>query len=242
MGVLTKPELFRRINNEDLIKNHSISSCLQGSSYDLCAGTIIWKDSDTKEVKTLHYDNSVPLDEQRHTTLQPGQMLLVVTKEEIGMPLDLSATVYSRNQLARDGILALNAGHVDPGYEGPIIIRLINLRAISYTLKLGNPIYTIVFQKLDAPIDISLKHSAVSRAESITKATRSVDESLANPLYDLALLSAFMKKDEFGKYFWDFIKSNIIKSIAFIIAALALIATLASGVQPLIDLVKGFFK
>jgi deoxycytidine triphosphate deaminase len=246
MGVLTRPDILIRIINDQLIRSPNLDPTggvvVEGSSYDLCAGTIIWKESDTQDIKTLHYDSGLPLDQQDHVTLHPGQMMLVVTKEELNMPLGLSATVYSRNQLARDGILALNAGHVDPGYEGSIIIRLINLRAISYTLKLGSPIYTIVFQTLDQPIDVSLKHPRVTRNDSILKATKSVDEALANPLYDLSLLGAFMKKDEFGNYFWSLIKSNLIRAFSFLFAIVAFAAGLISGIQALIEVVKSHYK
>ena len=69
------------------------------------------------------------------------------------MPQNLCGTVYSRNSLALKGILALNAGHVDSGYIGPIAIRLINLRAIPWTLTLVEPIFTITFQKVDPDPD-----------------------------------------------------------------------------------------
>lgn len=249
MGVITKPEILRRITDNQLIKSPNVdvtgNIIIEGSSYDLCVGSIIWKDSETKDTKSLHYNSTLPLDQQEQTTLHPGQMLLVVTKEEINMPLDLSATVFSRNQLARDGILALNAGHVDPGYEGSIIIRLINLRAIPYTLRLGVPIYTIVFQKLDQSISPTLKHPAVSRNDSITKATNSVNEALANALYDLALLNAFIKKEELNDLIsaWlsNWFKSWALKVLSWLIAIIIFIVTVASGLQPLMDFIHKHF-
>lgn len=246
MGVLTKGQLLAKISTDNLIVEVRLDGnnipLVEGASYDLSVGTIIWKDSEKKDVHTLHYDPSIPAANQETTTLQPGQMLFVVTKEELNMPLDLSATVFSRNQLSRDGILALNTGHVDPGYSGPIIIRLINLRAIPYTLKLGTPIYTVVFQKLSQPIDPSLRHPPVSRADSIAKATKSVDEALSNALYDLALLNSFIKKDEFGPLFWKWVKSNTLKFFGLLIAVIVFAATVISAIPALIDLIKVFFN
>ena len=78
------------------------------------------------------------------------------------MPSCLCGTVYSRNSLALAGILALNAGHVDPGYKGPIAIRLINLRATPWTLTLGQAIFTITFQTVDPnPCDPAYPESTV---------------------------------------------------------------------------------
>lgn len=43
----------------------------------------------------------------------------------------------------------ISFGHVDPGYEGSISIKLINLSSVDYTLVLGEPIYTVVFTKVE---------------------------------------------------------------------------------------------
>jgi deoxycytidine triphosphate deaminase len=248
MGVITKEEILRRIKDENLIRNpnrdDSGNILIESSSYDLCVGTIVWKDGSTKDTKTIHLDPTIANGPQLHTTLHPGQMLLVVTKEDIKMPVDLSATVFSRNKIARDGILALNAGHVDPGYEGPIIIRLINLRAIPYTLYLGAPIYTIVFQKLDVPIRDYMKHPAVSREESIAKATNSVNEALSNALYDLALLNNFVKKDDFGKECKKWLQSTLLGWLSIVFVILGAVVTIVklSEFTGLTNLLSDIFK
>ena len=246
MGVLTRSQISNRILHDGLISNPRLLGTtvpkVEGASYDLCVGTIIWKDSKTNTVRRKDFDSAKDYSSQDIETLQPGQMMFVITREEIKMPLDLSATVYSRNKLSRDGILALNAGHIDPGFEGPIIIRLINLRAIPYTLKLGSAIYTIVFQKLDQPLDPSLAHTKISRDKTILNATNSADEALSNTLYDLALLTAFIKKDEFGPLFSNWLTGHIFRVLGWIIAGVVFIATVASGIQPLLDLLKKLLK
>ena len=65
------------------------------------------------------------------------------------------------------GILALNAGHIDPGYDGPIVIRLINIRSIPWVLTMGDPIFTVVFQTLnyEAPIG----RQAISATDMLKK-------------------------------------------------------------------------
>ena len=102
------------------------------------------------------------------------------------MPMDLCGTVYSRNNLALRGILALNAGHVDSGYEGPIAIRLINMRATPWTLALGEPIFTIAFQTLDV---VPEEGTAVGRIETqdsmIARVRDTADSALSNALFDL---------------------------------------------------------
>ena len=163
---------------------------IEVASYDLAAGTAIWKESganrDEQEVITLRYNPGLSSAGQPTVTVQPGQMVFVVTREDVLMPMDLCGTVYSRNNLALRGILALNAGHVDSGYEGPIAIRLINMRANPWTLALGEPIFTIAFQTLDV---VPEKGTAVGCIESqdsmIARVRDTADSALSNALFDL---------------------------------------------------------
>ena len=157
MNVLNRRQIEECLRKRELLRNPRRMSDgnfdIEKDSYDLAAGTAIWKtptrDPSGGDVKTLRYVQRPSNDSQPTVTVQPGQMIFVVTLEDIVMPQNLCGTVYSRNKLALAGILALNAGHVDSGYDGPIVIRLINLRAIPWTLTLGDPIFTITFQTVD---------------------------------------------------------------------------------------------
>jgi len=114
------------------------------------------------------------------------------------MPTSLCGTVYSRNSLALAGILALNAGHVDPGYEGPIVIRLINLRAIPWTLTLGDAIFTITFQMIDnVQDDLTEYKRVVSQEEMISRVRATADAALGNALYDLYAVDIDKRLNEF---------------------------------------------
>ena len=194
MGVLTKRQIEDRVNNGQLLrhprKNGNGQLDIEADSYDLAAGTAIWKESgvsrDEQEVITLRHNPGLSRAEQPTVTVQPGQMVFVVTREDVLMPMDLCGTVYSRNNLALRGILALNAGHVDSGYEGPIAIRLINMRATPWTLALGEPIFTIAFQTLDV---VPEEGAAVGRIETqdtmIARVRDTADSALSNALFDL---------------------------------------------------------
>jgi deoxycytidine triphosphate deaminase len=157
MGILNRDEIERRLKRGGLLRNARRKDDgrfdIEAASYDLTAGKAVWREPTLRgekgSVETLIYKPNQPLTEQPTVCVQPGQMIFVITHEDVCMPTDLCGTVYSRNALAKAGILALNAGHIDPGYEGPIVIRLINLRAIPWTLTLGRSIFTIVFQTLD---------------------------------------------------------------------------------------------
>ncbi len=193
MGVLTKSEIERRFQKGELIRNPRKkadgSYDIECDSYDLTAGIAIWNQLDNDGKSTIiTYPQNIQMPENDPPTISihPGQMLFVITREDVVMPEDLSATVYSRNNLALKGILALNAGHVDPGYDGPIVIRLINLRADTWPLTIGEPIFTIVFNTLDVKKgDTLYKHIPYPREKMISRVQETAAHSLSNALFDL---------------------------------------------------------
>ena len=226
MGVLNRDEINRRLEKGGLLRNPRRGEDgqfdIEADSYDLTAGKALWKESTRKgrkgrggPVETLSYLPEQPRDKQPTLTVQPGQMVFVITHEDILMPIDLCGTVYSRNKLARDGILALNAGHVDPGYEGPIVIRLINLRATAWTLTLGQSIFTIVFQTLDVgPEDKLIRHRHISQDEMLTIVRQTADVALSNALYDLYASDNLLRRDEL----WPALIKSWIAVILFLAA------------------------
>jgi deoxycytidine triphosphate deaminase len=187
-GVLPSHEIVQRINAGQLIRNPRLKDGqpdVQPASYDLTAGRAVWTDSPSGETKELSYSSGGG--EKPFAVLQPGQMMSIITHEEILMPADLCGTVFSKNRLALNGIFAFNAGHVDPGFEGPIVIRLINLRRNRYTVNLGEPIFTIVFQSLaktDVPGDGNVR-PAITMDETVRQVRSFADIALSNALFDL---------------------------------------------------------
>jgi len=190
MGVLTKTEIEAYLRKDELLSNPRLTDSgafdIQPDSYDLTAGKALWKDSDGNVSRPLLYDPSLPPSKQESRSLRPGEMVFVITHEDILMPKDLCGTVYTKNRLAMDGILALNAGHVDPGYNGPIVIRLINIRSDPWVLTMGKSIFTIVFQTLNE--EVTDGRASISEKEMLEKVNESASNSLGNALYDLSKL------------------------------------------------------
>ena len=256
MGMLNSHEIERRFNDKQLIRNprsgpNGRPFDLQNDSYDLAAGTAVWK-TPTKDryggnVETRSYSLESPRHLQPTVTVQPGQMIFVVTGEDIAMPPNICGTVYSRNSLALAGVLALNAGHVDPGYHGPIVIRLINLRAIPWTLTLGDPIFTITFQTVDShPDDLPVQDRHYSQEDLIKRVRETANAALSNALYDLYQVDVEKRLNEFqSQAVEDFRRAGWIRrdelwSVLFdvwwkkIIAALLYLAVVAAPIVALL--------
>jgi deoxycytidine triphosphate deaminase len=247
MATLTKHQIIEHLKKGELIinpsKNENGEFIVEPASYDLRAGTIIWKETNRAtgeshpESKT--YDPALPPIKQEQVTLQPGQVMFVITHEEVKMPNHLCGTVYAMNKFSREGILALTTGHIDPGVQCPIVVRLVNLRSIPYTFQLGEPIYTIVFHNLEIEKGQQLvSHPPISMKQTFDRTIKSVNTALGNALNDLSLTNEFVKKDEVGKVLWTWIKGNMIKTFLFLIGVLVTIATIVSGIPPLIEYLK----
>lgn len=239
---LSKQEIIQRINAGELILNPQRNSenipMVEHASYDLRAGIAIWKPEGKKVSRKslVQFDPDLGECGQPFVTIQPGQMMFIISFEEIRLPKNICGIVFSRNNLSRAGILALNTGHIDPGYQGHIVIRLINLRAVPYTLTLGTPIYSIVFNKLSYEDETALScHEARSLKQTINIVKEQADTALSNALYDLALLNNFVKKGEFGKAYWAWLKTSVwgIVTIFFaIFGAIAAIIKIWEAIRP----------
>lgn len=244
MGTLIKKEIIARIKNGELLRN--AYKCPNGeydvepASYDLRAGLIIWKyhnpETNTYKIKKKQYNPELPLSKQETITLQPGQVMFVITHEEVIMPKELCGTVYAKNKFSRDGILSLTTGHVDPGVECPIVIRLINLRSIPYTFSLGEPIYTIVFHTLDFESENELcAHNKITLDDTVTRTIATADAAMANALHDFSMTHGFVKKEEFGKL----LRHTVLKPTwDWIVIIFAIVGAIAAGIK----IYEGIFK
>lgn len=250
MSTLTKHQIVKYLKRGELLlnpcKKENGEFDVEPASYDLRAGTIIWKETNrnTNETypKSKTYDPEISHLQQEKVTLQPGQVMFVITHEEVVMPNDLCGTVYAKNKFSREGILALTTGHVDPGVQCPIVIRLINLRSIPYTFQLGEPIYSIVFHKLEIESGQKLEtHHAISMELTYKRTIEAANNALGNALNDLSLTNDFVKKEDFGTHFFAMIKSNIYRLVAWTVGVFLTLAAVVGGWHTVVAWISGWF-
>jgi deoxycytidine triphosphate deaminase len=137
MGVLPYQDIKDFIDKGVVIKNADPSK-IQACSYDLRVGTIF----SSGEVLKSNEAKSI---------LKPGGILSVFTLEEIDLPHNICATVFPINKQSSRGLLVLNPGHIDPGFQGSLTVKLLNISRESIIVKRSEPIFTIVFSRLDQP-------------------------------------------------------------------------------------------
>ncbi|MDD5569338.1 MAG: dCTP deaminase [Candidatus Pacebacteria bacterium] len=83
---------------------------------------------------------------------QPGEFVLANTKEEVCLPDDIAARIDGRSSLGRLGIVIHStAGHIDPGFQGKIVLEMENIGMIPILLYPKTRICQLVFEELSSP-------------------------------------------------------------------------------------------
>ena len=90
------------------------------------------------------------LKSSREVVIKPKKHKLTATLETVELGLKVMATLYIRSSLAREGILG-GFAVVDPGFRGQLTLNLHNDGEKGITIRKGEPIVQIVFQKLGRP-------------------------------------------------------------------------------------------
>jgi deoxycytidine triphosphate deaminase len=100
------------------------------STYDATVGEIINEGS-------THYDNSF--------VLPARGMVWVVSRETFSLPQNVTGLATLRTTWTHNGILALNVGVVDPGWNGPLATALVNFSNSNFEIVRGNGFLRVLF-------------------------------------------------------------------------------------------------
>ena len=160
----------------------------------------------------------------------------MLTAEKLSLPNDIAATAYAMNSQSSEGFLVLNPGHVDPGYEGPLEIKAVNLRKVPLALGIGDPIFTVIFQSLGQDTQGYDKNKSL---DDKIRAVRKKDVELTiKSMGDLvALNSPFPTKEEVAEIItkhWASRAMFIFTLITMIAAVVAMVAGLIAA-YPVIE-------
>ena len=121
---------------------------IQPASYDLRLGkrALISPKGDER-------GRVVDLDKEKDQmlTILPGQYVAILTEEKLELPNDICARFGLKSNLARKGLMAFGGIQVDPGFVGRLAISLFNVGPENIQIKVGTPMVTIEFEKLEEP-------------------------------------------------------------------------------------------
>jgi deoxycytidine triphosphate deaminase len=109
MGILNRDEIERRLERRGLLRyarrKNDGRFDIEAASYDLTAGKAVWREltrrGEKGSVQTRSYKPNQPLGDRPTVTIQPGQMIFVITHEDVCMPRPISPGLYTQGTLSR---------------------------------------------------------------------------------------------------------------------------------------------
>ena len=193
------------IMKESGIVQNGVASNYRAATYDLTVGVLL-----------------SPTGEQVKEYLIPPQgMLKVISAEFVRVPEDHVGYVLVKTSLCNIGLLALNIGVVDPGYEGPLSSTLINFGKSKHRIRNGDTFSRLTVHEMNTKGLAQVHRKPVSKEIAIKNATEQVDHYLGDTFLDLKTMSEKVEEETFEKY-----KSTLLWALpafAFLIAVLTLL-------------------
>lgn len=107
---------------------HSIDASVRGCAIDLHIGEVFRPASKSGE------PGSTASPHKLSVTLAEGETAIVRTRESFKLDARHAAFVFPASSVSIQGLLMTNPGLVDPGYEGPVHVTVINMGREPYSL------------------------------------------------------------------------------------------------------------
>jgi deoxycytidine triphosphate deaminase len=143
-GLVNQDKLRALLGQNIIIKNGD-SRSIEGVKYDFRIGPKFLK---SKFRRPIDFDSLQNLDAISSAEIEPGEVVFVMTEEEISLPTNMMIVLTHKRKIAYDGILILGGLAVDPGYDGPLLIGLYNFSSRPYALTRYRKIIAGVFYQL----------------------------------------------------------------------------------------------
>ena len=86
--------------------------------------------------------------------IQTGQMVAVMSREHITIPLDLCSNSFGiRSEFVIKGLQCFGGPHLDPGWRGHLIVSLQNVGPEPINIEYDQPFFTVTFDRLEESVE-----------------------------------------------------------------------------------------
>jgi len=102
---------------------------------------------------TIKVGEIITVDGKQHDSfsIEPQGMVILISNESFNLPLNVIGNATIKNSISNSGLLAINIGIVDPGYNGHISSTLINFGKNSYDINKGTDFIRLTFHEFVTP-------------------------------------------------------------------------------------------
>jgi len=191
VSILRYEDIEEELRNGRLITQHAAAS-IQPSSYDLRVGTIF------RDGQIINQDHEKARDQ---FVIQPGEIVSLLTMEEVHLPDDMVAIAFPMNKWSSEGLLVLNPGYVDPGFNGPLSVKIVNLRKTRIGISRGQAIFTVSFFRIGASTTHPYNRNKDRLDREVAMNTKELEQSAASiaELVKVAPDRPYTTKDDVDK-------------------------------------------
>lgn len=147
--ILTTPQLKSLLLGGRL--EDALESAISGSSIDIHLGDTMMIEQVAPDhvadyamrTELLMLEMDIP---KSGHIMRPGDFLLSHSREYLRVPPDCSALLRTKSSMGRIGFEHLDAGWIDPGFEGCLTLEFSNvLKYQSFRIRPGDPVGQLVF-------------------------------------------------------------------------------------------------
>lgn len=121
-------------------------NAVEGIKYDFTFGSKFLKASLERPVDF----NDLQGTEKLQAKIDPGEVVFVMSKERLSLPMDVFVVLVHKRKLSHDGIAVMGGLCVDPGYEGHLLVGLYNFSSSPFQIVPGHKLIAGLFYKLAA--------------------------------------------------------------------------------------------
>lgn len=124
-----------------------------------------------------HY---VPI--KKEIVIHPSQFILGITLEWMRFPANLCAHVIGKSSWGRRGLIIATATGVQPAFNGPLTLELVNVGRAPLRLQVGMPICQLMFEQVTNPAPGNTRSSSFACSRKPTVGVPKPDWVLNNPV------------------------------------------------------------
>ena len=143
--ILIDKEIKKAVYNGEIEISDFTVKCLQPASYDLRIG---------EEGFAVSVGNIINIQNEGEFSIQPGDFVLLITHEKLRLPSNILGRFGLRSLYARMGLLATVGPQVDPGFNGKLVIGIVNFSSQTIRLPYLEQFCTLELQRLAENVEI----------------------------------------------------------------------------------------
>jgi deoxycytidine triphosphate deaminase len=143
-SVLADHDLQALVNADEVVTGETMRPRTKESCVELTIGRTVHRPF------RPHGEDRVQLQAGKVITVEPGEVVSIVTNEHLDLPLDGYGRIYPKGRMTTIG-LSIASTNVDPGFRGALIISVTNASGAPIRLECGASIAKLEISKLPSP-------------------------------------------------------------------------------------------